>query len=67
MRCEPGGEDRARDRRDLAAAEAAQDLERVLQVVPVALERAFHGGDLALHPSSSRPVPRPTQWAASPP
>ena len=47
MRCSARREDRAGHRGDLAAAEPAQHLERVVEMPGMARERRLHGSDLA--------------------
>ncbi len=65
---QPGRENRARDGGDLAAAEAAQNFEGIASDARGGAASApSTAAILRFTPSSSRPVPRPTQWAASPP
>ena len=65
---QPRRDDRAGDRRDLAAAEPAQHLERVVEMAGVTGERAPSPPRPCGHsPASSTPVPRPTQASGAPP
>ena len=45
---QPGGEDRARDRGDLAPAEARQNLQRIAEMLLMARDRGAHRVGLAL-------------------